>query len=66
MKTRIAAQITEAELVLFHQGALPLREILPFLRQGEPLPHRNERCQSKWRWWRGTRHPRSESNKLED
>jgi hypothetical protein len=66
MKTRIAVQITEVELVLFHQGALPLREILPFLRQDEPLSHRHERCQREWRWWRSARHPRSESDKLED
>lgn len=36
-------RITEAELVLFHQGALPLREILPLLREDFPLAHVDDR-----------------------
>jgi hypothetical protein len=36
-------KITEAELVLFHQGALPLREILPLLREDFPLAHLDDR-----------------------
>ena len=34
--------ITERELVLFHQGALPLGEILPFLREDLLVSHSDE------------------------
>jgi hypothetical protein len=35
---------TESELLLFHHGALPLSEILPWLREAISMPRRE--CES--------------------
>jgi hypothetical protein len=54
--------ITERELVLFHQGALPLREILPYLRD-EPLAQPDGRSPRKGRGWYDSPEPDSDPSK---